>query len=115
MGTGMWGVMKPYKYTGRYGGRYDTRHEAVGKESIKARRESTRRAEIHKLHDRRMDATLLDAVSSVYAYRQYVCGYCHEPFLYEYDYEDHTPCPEYEADEATQPTQHSNPVEWESQ
>jgi len=85
---------KPYKYTGEHAGRYETRHEAIGEETIAARKRTKRR----------FDTTLTPkgyrgVIGRVYAYKTHMCEYCHETFLYEEDYEEHKTCPWWEYDE----------------
>jgi hypothetical protein len=84
---------KPYKFTAEIAGRYETRHEAIGKETIAARERAERR------HDTRLAPEgYRDVIGRVYAYKPHICGYCHETFLYEEGLVNHHPCPHWQDD-----------------
>lgn len=87
---------RPYKYTAEMGAPCETRHEAVGQAAIAGR----------KAPDLRM--SVMDATSHVYAYEPHICDFCSETFLYEEEFEEHTPCPHYEP---TEGRRGSNPIE----
>lgn len=76
--------MKPYKYTAELSGRYDTRHEAIGKATIAARERPS------------WQGTVIEAIERVYGYEPYICDICGETFLYESKLEKHNPCPQWE-------------------
>ena len=75
-----------WKFTAEHAGTFDTRHEAIGAETVAVRE--------------RLNAYPSDLVDDtvpltfrVYAHKPYVCGYCGETFLTETTRDDHKPCP----------------------
>lgn len=85
---------KPYKYTGELAGRRETRHEAIGAETIACRE----RAKI-RFQTKPTPKGYCEAISRVHAFETYICDYCRETFLYEGDYEEHKTCPWWKYDQ----------------
>lgn len=84
--------MTEWKYSGRFGGTHDTRHEAIGAAAVTARVQRERRREIDGEAAEDFPSPLR-AVGMVYAHPPYVCSYCTETFMTEDEYDQHDPCP----------------------
>lgn len=93
-----------WKYTNERAGIHETRHEAIGEAAIEARR-------LQEKYPERPVPTPLEATGYVYAFKPFICGYCHETFLTEDEHDDHQPCPMWEKDRPVAPEGGSNPIE----
>jgi len=95
-----------WKYTDEQSGIHETRHEAVGAAAIEARKQHECRSQIQP--DRVPETPpVKEAAGRVYAFKPFICGFCHQTFLTEEEYDEHRTCPHYEP---TEGRQGSNPL-----